>query len=233
VREVDGHPARIAYRVTNVPVLDDTVSTMIGDAVHNLRSAFDHLAYQLVLLDGQSPTNNTYFPMHGSRLNKKGNPRNITIAPGINRADIRAAIEAVQPYHQLDPWDDELFVINQLDIADKHHLLLVAVIGLDLGRPGWWGLDEGVPSPKMTARVAPLKSSDVVARFDFQGTPAPPDFDPHITLAISLDEGPPGHWLRSGSIVDTLHGIRNGLTHAVINWKFVPLFPGEIPLTAP
>jgi hypothetical protein len=27
--------------------------------------------------------------------------------------------------------------------------------------------------------------------------------------------------------VDTLRGIRHGLTNAVINWRFLPLFPGE------
>ena len=38
------------------------LSLVIGDAVHNLRSALDHLAWQLVLANGQTPTTQTAYP---------------------------------------------------------------------------------------------------------------------------------------------------------------------------
>jgi len=34
-----------------------------GDIVHNLRSALDHLAFQLVLAGGHTPTTETAFPV--------------------------------------------------------------------------------------------------------------------------------------------------------------------------
>jgi hypothetical protein len=235
VREDDGDPTKIVYRVMSVPTIDSTAGLIVGDAVHSMRSAFDHLAYQLVLLDGSAPAENSYFPMHGTPLNKKGKPRNVTIAPGIKRQDILDALIAVQPYKRQpgDPWADQLYTINQLDIIDKHHLLLVVVARLDLDNPGWWGLDSGIPSPQMKIRPGPLKSGDPVAWFDFHGTRAPEDFDPHITLAITLDEGPPGHWLRRGPIVDTLRGVRHILTWSRINQYFRPLFPGEPDIESP
>jgi hypothetical protein len=227
VREDDGDPTKLVYRVTEVPALPAAVPLLIGDIVHAIRSAFDHLAYQLVLADGKTPIDSSYFPMHGDRLNKKGNPRTITIAPGIKRQDILDALERVQPYHGADPWDDQLYAINQLDIIDKHRVLLAAVTRLNIQNPAWWGLTEGVPSPLWWFNTEPLKSGDPVARFDFRGTPAPDYFDPHITLAVTLDEGPPGHWLRHDPVATMLGGIRHILTWQIINWHFVPLFPGE------
>lgn len=38
-------------------------SVLIGDIVHNARSALDHLAYALVIRDGGTPDEHTYFPI--------------------------------------------------------------------------------------------------------------------------------------------------------------------------
>jgi hypothetical protein len=45
------NPSVLEYRVMRVPPLDPVASAVVGDIVHNLRSALDHLAWQLVLLD--------------------------------------------------------------------------------------------------------------------------------------------------------------------------------------
>ena len=46
--------------VTPVPA---EIGLIIGDAVHNLRSALDHLAFQLVLANGKTPVTTTEFPI--------------------------------------------------------------------------------------------------------------------------------------------------------------------------
>src|SRR5438105_3738552 len=45
--------------------------------------------------------------------------------------------------------------------------------------------------------------SGVDTRFTFNRA-APANFDPHIALAISLDEGPPGHWSRLTHAADLI-----------------------------
>src|SRR5205809_8115032 len=43
------------------------LSTILGDCVHNIRSALDHLSWQLVLVNRQRPTTNTAFPIFLSK----------------------------------------------------------------------------------------------------------------------------------------------------------------------
>src|SRR3954447_12706375 len=38
-------------------------SPIIGDIIHNWRSALDHLAYQLVIRNGRKPSGSTQFPI--------------------------------------------------------------------------------------------------------------------------------------------------------------------------
>jgi len=72
-----------------------------------------------------------------------------------------------------------------------------------------------------------------VARFDFHGTLAPTEFDPHLSLAVSLDEGPPGHWLRLRRADDFLMGLVQGIA-SEITWPFITqLFSGEGPILVP
>ena len=70
-------------------------SLVVGDAVHNLRSALDHLACQLVTTAGHTPNRNTSFPI------MDGPPRDRTAfnrkVQGVSPDAIRL-INAVQPY---------------------------------------------------------------------------------------------------------------------------------------
>src|SRR3989304_6763196 len=42
-------------------------SVIVGDILHNIRSALDHLVWQLVLRDGHEPTTRNEFPIYESR----------------------------------------------------------------------------------------------------------------------------------------------------------------------
>jgi hypothetical protein len=42
-----GDKGRTIYRVLGLPTIPDDISLITGDAIHNLRSALDHLAYSL------------------------------------------------------------------------------------------------------------------------------------------------------------------------------------------
>lgn len=108
----------LLYRVRVTESLPIECSLVLGDAVHNLRSALDYLAYELVVADGGTPSDNTGFPIgrdvHALKsmiLNKLG---------GASERTIRA-VRALNPYRG---GNDLLWKLHHLDIIDKHRLLL-------------------------------------------------------------------------------------------------------------
>jgi hypothetical protein len=233
VREEHGDPdtPRLIYRVIDIPDIDDQCAAIVGDALFDMRSALDHLAAQLALLDGKIITTEyAYFPIHGNPLNKKGNPRQIGI-PGVTNPQVIAALEDAQPYKAVndyghDLWNIGLWLINELCNADKHRLLLVMVhrIQLHTSELPWWE-GENVRGFMLTAKA--LETNDIVGLWDFKKPD--PNFDPHISLAVALDEGPFGGWPRQSDVVDFLRGLRAAITWE-INWRFLPFFVGEIPI---
>jgi hypothetical protein len=216
----------LVYRVTQVPEIDPSVSAIAGDVLHNLRTALDHVAWQLVLLGDGQPNENTTFPLVDTATNRDGTPRApLVVKPGINDPRIMAAVAAMQPIaearHGHDPKTDALGIIGRLNNIDKHRLLLTVVHALDRDLPAYWGQSEGDPSPTYKFNVGPLAANDVVATFDFGGAPPPPDFDPHLKLTITLAE-PDASWAQGLDIVDVLDGLRRTVARE-LNMHIVPL----------
>ncbi|QCB94745.1 hypothetical protein [Cellulomonas shaoxiangyii] len=92
-------------------------AVLVGDIVHNARSALDHAAWQLVGLNGGTPGTHTQFPT--ARASKD--------------FDTKTRLRGAHPYvHEtvraLEPWGGGaghwLWVLTQLDNVDKHRLLL-------------------------------------------------------------------------------------------------------------
>jgi hypothetical protein len=232
-RENDEDSTKLVYRIGHVPDIDPTISAIIGDAVSNIRAAFDHLAWQLVLADNGVPCEHTQFPIYDSRLNDKGNPRNVTIQPRILNSDILQALDLIQPYQttdtdgHVDAWRNQLWIVRQLSNIDKHRLLIAVVVDVNFDdRPPYWGSSSaGVPVSNFYPFRA-LKSGDKIAAFDFRGTRAPADFDPHMSLGVTLDEGPEAHEIRLQGVPALLHGLRHILTGR-INQHFMAFFPTD------
>ncbi len=138
---VDGGSKHL-YRAKGSIAINDQWSALVGDCAHNLRSALDHLACQLVIANGHSPTARTSFPiLHSTpsttdcfQLPKWANrprrriPTDFSIAGGLDPAALRM-IEEVQPYRQSDI--GELSgVLSDLDNTDKHRELVVAATAI-------------------------------------------------------------------------------------------------------
>lgn len=131
---------------------------LIGDCVHNMRSALDHLFWALVLRQhpGGSPPNE-----HAATLPIYRNPvtfRN-KLAQIENFVGVEATktIERLQPFH-IDPLDDSaLAFIHSRDIIDKHRLLIPSIGLIEHGRV--ISKARGGYKPKITPRV--LKQEDV------------------------------------------------------------------------
>jgi hypothetical protein len=102
-REEDGDATKVLFRITHLPAIETDIAALVGDVVHNLRSALDHLAWQLVLFDGGQPNGSTSFPILIQ-------PAVVTINPAIKNQEILDALIEAQPFssaaHGHDPRDD-------------------------------------------------------------------------------------------------------------------------------
>lgn len=135
----DGKPYRISpersvdftryYLVLHVEKRPDLLgwTLIIGDCIHNLRCALEHLVYAIAVHEsGQNP------PPRGNRLAFP-----IADGPDVFRDDarriaglsgpVRAAIESVQPYNRTNPiTPPALALLRDFANRDKHKLLELA-----------------------------------------------------------------------------------------------------------
>ncbi len=94
---------------------------ILGDYIHNLRAALDHLVCQLARLSGPSDCTTTQFPIRkSSQLFDSVEPDWLR---GVD-AEHRAAIERKQPYYARErARDHALSIIEALDNFDKHRAI--------------------------------------------------------------------------------------------------------------
>jgi len=98
----------------------DTIALIIGDAVHNLRSALDHVMWELVSRSGITPEQNLYFPIRKTQEKFKEAIKDPQIqAIGADILDLICNV--IKPY---PTGNDLLCALAQLDITDKHKLLI-------------------------------------------------------------------------------------------------------------
>ena len=214
--EPDGDDTKLVFKIGSIPQIPLSLSTIIGDSLNNIRAAFDHLACQLVLLDGGTPSHYTNFPIY----HRDPQPR---MVPPITSTDIQAAIVAAYRESARE-WTDQLWVINKLANIDKHRLLLTTAITTNwMGAS--WGLPEGVRSPIVRTNASPLQNDSPLAWFDFQGTVPPRDFNPHLSVNVVIFERH-FHWSTEQQAGELLEGLIHILTTR-ISQHFVRLFPDE------
>jgi hypothetical protein len=134
-REISGFLDRKPYRVVIEPQFDGAIGPVIrvreaipcdfplivGDAVHNLRASLDLLACALVEMNAKS-TKNVYFPFaeDGKHLELVIKQRNVDRAA----PDVVDIIRSLKPYKR---GNDALRAIHDMDIMDKHKLIIPVV----------------------------------------------------------------------------------------------------------
>ena len=117
----DPDTRRLIYFISSVQPTPPTVSAVLGDTIQNLRSALDHLAYQLVSIGiGKTPSSHVYFPIaddaakyHEQRSKQVNGARQEAIS----------AIDALTPYRGAN---DTLWRLHKLNNVDKHRVLITA-----------------------------------------------------------------------------------------------------------
>jgi hypothetical protein len=120
---VTKHPeGERAFLVAAVTPPPPQFPLVVGDLVHNLRTALDHLAWQLVLASPPSkPDRETAFPVWVTNKPAQA-PKRLKFLK-LFKPDIAS----YQPYQRRasNPMDDPLYVLTELDNIDKHRLVLV------------------------------------------------------------------------------------------------------------
>lgn len=110
-----------------VEPINPSLPLMVGDCIHNLRSALDHLVFRLALRHGSGAkaAEKTFFPIYLTKSRFDERVENF-VKPFISAAAL-AEIEKCQPYRAYDvPAEADIWILSQLDIIDKHRLLVVA-----------------------------------------------------------------------------------------------------------
>jgi len=191
-----------------------------------MRAALDHLAWQLVVLDGGTPSKATQFPILKSDIGAKGQHSPARLRPAVSRQDILDAVESVQPYAVArqfgftDATNNGLFILNELVNVDKHRLLIEVMPVLNTRNMYW----TGDPSPEVRIlHAAPLKEGEPVAWFDFGDAEADPNFDPHLGLEIRVYGGPSIAAIRVPDLFGLISRIYGEIEFG-IGTHFAPLF---------
>jgi hypothetical protein len=141
--EDDPNTSEYVFKVTGLQPTDPRWSYAIGDCVHNLRSALDHLVYQLATLALGQPLTETeartcQFPVFSdpNEFKDRGGEANIRLL----RAGEKTRITELQPFNAWDAsiWGNTQFVnfrmheappprmlqrLKALDNTDKHRLV--------------------------------------------------------------------------------------------------------------
>jgi hypothetical protein len=111
---------QLIYYLASVRETPVGISTIAGDVLQNLRSALDHLAYQLSLVGtgDRTPAGHVYFPIADSlenyEANKLGRLRGM-------RPQAITAIDFLKPYKG---GNDNLWRLHKLNNIDKHRFLI-------------------------------------------------------------------------------------------------------------
>lgn len=105
---------------------------IVGDAMHNARSALDHLACRLVELDGGLVTTRTAFPIWDDDPNDSADTRNRydRLVEGMSGPH-QDAVSALQPYRNAgSPGARLLLALATIDNKDKHQIVVPSVATL-------------------------------------------------------------------------------------------------------
>jgi hypothetical protein len=128
--DADSTKKLLWVEVVKPPPSAEELSPIIGDCIHNLRSALDNLAFELALAHtGASLSSkiegDSGFPI----LRIEDSAKLDKMLKGVH-PDAKAIIEGLQPYNR---WkratNDPLWLLNKLDVEDKHRLPHVTLLG--------------------------------------------------------------------------------------------------------
>jgi hypothetical protein len=156
---------RLIYYVSRVEPAPTLFATTTGDVIQNLRSALDHLAYQLFLVgtNGTTDGRHVYFPIDQDIVEYR---RNLPRRTKGMRQDAIDTLNIIEPYKGGKGHD--LWVLHELNNIDKHRLLVT--------------VGSAYQSFNVGAHMRPLVEKQALAA----GLPLPPKMDVYLRPADNL-----------------------------------------------
>jgi hypothetical protein len=189
VHKFDRERKQLIVNLAKCAPTDPALPLMIGDCVHNLRSALDHLVYRLALENRASPSaaSKTFFPIYLKKTTFDKRVEKL-VKPFIDSTAF-AEIEKCQPYSAYDvPEEADIWILSQLDIFDKHRLLVVAgqkfaPVAFTVSAPNGEHVHEIIPNPEWK----PMKDGAEIIRFDLSQMPNPPnEMNVHVQMMTTV-----------------------------------------------
>lgn len=120
--DFDSQPGYETYRFREREPIPIAWSAILGDCVHNMRSALDHLACALVIANNCTPTQYTAFPIGSSETHFR------TSAIGRIKGASDAAVKLVESLKPYNRGNVLLYRLHMVDIADKHQALIPVAV---------------------------------------------------------------------------------------------------------
>ena len=129
-RDSDGNGLFI-FQVLREPPME--FATIVGDVVHNVRSALDYLAHEAIKRNGFPPANpkRIQFPICGTVRDFDNEAINLGRLCGISHFGYRI-VDAFQPHQMRPPFTFEvhpLWHLHKLSNLDKHQTLNLSSLG--------------------------------------------------------------------------------------------------------
>lgn len=240
------------WEVVRVPIREfpPWPSLISGDYAHNLRSALDHLAWELVKVSGAKPGAWTSFPTYGNKddfirdVKEREKKRGPGPLEGIEvDGPIWTLIESYQPYTntKLPPWlpadmpDREswkphlthLGILNALNKVDKHRTIhafsVFPVRGQPINRSLTWNDDAVLVQQKDRESWEPLEDGAELARFRFR-----PGIEPNVRVTgpVFFKAGFEAEFAKGKAItvgMSSLDELQVGVKELVDSfWEFFP-----------
>lgn len=168
-------------------------SLVIGDCLHNTRSALDHLFWALLLKKNPGgiakEISAATFPITREWSTFNGRKKNLEAWVG---KPALAMLEGVQPYKSAGGWNKSpLMFLHDFDITDKHKLLLPAVHILNSGEIQTQTVENRTVIFDGSAILLALEDNAIIANFKYRTPQDVVDVNYRVTLDVVF-EGQPG-----------------------------------------
>ena len=122
--------ARLVYFLAKVKDVPESISTLAGDILQNLRASLDHKAYELFQSNSTGLGRHIYFPIESDETKYEANKERKT--DGMSQA-AKDFIDSIRPYKE---GNSILWQIHELNNLDKHRTLITSGSGfksMDIG----------------------------------------------------------------------------------------------------
>lgn len=200
-QDFESEPGKFRFWVTLLEEPPSVISLAAGDTVHNMRSALDHIVYEISSKQVVNPSG-TAFPIQTKEDDWDKRDKKDTIQRGSGLHQVRylpdsaqTLIQNLQPCPRPEMFEPDMFGPNRerlrelhdFDIADKHKNLNLAVTYAQHASVGHNEVSASFPNFEYVHR-GPLKLDTPTLLLQLSAVPQM-DVQPILALGITFSDG--------------------------------------------